>query len=767
MLAWVVSAVLAGVVIHLTNRLTRLERSVDALVDRMRALQNVAGETRAPSAAAPQPERPRPLPIPPPIIPPEPSARAPQQLWGPASAGPLEAQIRLTASAEASAVKKVDPTKGAASLEAQIGSNWLLYIGVVAIVVGVAYFEKLAFDNNWIGPAARVIQGAIAGAALFYGGWRFMRTRYRLYGQMIAGGGAAVFYLSIYAAFTLYHLIGRPPAFVFMCVVTAVAAWSADRRRAQGLALMAVGGGFATPFLLSSAAAAQIALFTYEAILIAGTMYLAHRRTWPWLNALSYAFTVLTVLAWASRFYTSSKYLVTEIFLTIFCAMYLYILRESRRSQRTVARLLHAVLHTAPFAYYIASLAILANHPVALLVYLVAATTAGCMAAARMPTIAGIVRLVLLVGVALPLLAWISSHTGRTWLVPALVTSGAIYVIHLIAHFEVTMREEDGLGRSDIAALHANALAAYLAAHWLIDAVDSRATAAAAALFAIWQAMIGAVLINRRRGHALHFMALAFTFLAVAIAIQFDGVWITIGWAAEGAVLMWLGLHERRNWLRAGGLIVFAMAVAKLLDLQFAQPTIDQTVLLNRRAACGAFVIALLYATTWLHAFAGQEGRDRRERREGSSPSRLARPSSPSRPFSPYATEVAAALVSAQVLTLSLFTSEIGTFWGLRLASDAWPSGTADGRFVRELMLSITWAVYATGLIVVGIRKRYAPLRYTAFAVFGVTIVKVFGVDLARLDRIYRVSSILGLGVMLLLTSYLYHRFRGRLDVST
>jgi len=97
-------------------------------------------------------------------------------------------------------------------------------------------------------------------------------------------------------------------------------------------------------------------------------------------------------------------------------------------------------------------------------------------------------------------------------------------------------------------------------------------------------------------------------------------------------------------------------------------------------------------------------------------------------------------------------------YWAL----GAPPGGT--GRFGRELMLSITWAVYATGLIVAGIRQRYAPIRYTGIVVFGLTILKMFAVDLAELDQIYRVSSVLGLGVLLLLTSYLYHRFRQALE---
>ncbi len=40
-----------------------------------------------------------------------------------------------------------------ANLEKKIGQYWLNRIGIVAILVGVSYFLKYAFENNWIGPA--------------------------------------------------------------------------------------------------------------------------------------------------------------------------------------------------------------------------------------------------------------------------------------------------------------------------------------------------------------------------------------------------------------------------------------------------------------------------------------------------------------------------------------------------------------------------------------------------------------------------------------
>src|SRR4029453_9336510 len=163
----------------------------------------------------------------------------------------------------------------------------------------------------------------------------------------------AILYVSTYAAFNLYHLISHPVAFALMSAITVLGAWLADSQGSQGLALVAVSGGFATPFLLPTGSDAEAALFTYDSLLIAGTIVLARRRDWPMLNIVSYAFTALTFLSWASVFYTSAKYLTTELFLTLFCAMFLYALRSTYHSAKTSVKTHRAVLWTAPFGYYV------------------------------------------------------------------------------------------------------------------------------------------------------------------------------------------------------------------------------------------------------------------------------------------------------------------------------------------------------------------------------------------------------------------------------
>ncbi len=208
-----------------------------------------------------------------------------------------------------------------------------------------------------------------------------------------------------------------------------------------------------------------------------------------------------------------------------------------------------------------------------------------------------IARLVFWVAVAVPLLAWTDAHTGRLWLTDGLVSITAVYAIFLLAHLEWMRRHEDQLSPAAIVLFHLNGLWAFGGAYLFINAVDAAAAAPVAAAFAIWNGLLAFTLWERQREHAVHAAALGFTLLMVAMTLKFDGASMIVGWAAEGAVIAALGLRERREWLRTGGLALFTLAIAWLIVLLFTSPPVDMVVLLNRRTACGAFVIALTY---WL-----------------------------------------------------------------------------------------------------------------------------------------------------------------------
>jgi uncharacterized membrane protein len=304
----------------------------------------------------------------------------------------------------------------------------------------------------------RVALGAAAGIGLIAGGQRLAGRGYGLYGQMLAGGGLAALYLSIYAAFGFYGLIGRNPALVLLLAVTVAAAVLSDQHRSQAMALMAVGGGFLTPFLVGGTEDRQVALFTYVALLVGGTMYLARRRNWPWLNVLAYACTILVVAAWADTYYTRAKYLRTQLFLTLYCVMFLAILRVHRPDATESGKTARMVLWTAPALYHAASLGVLAPHGIALLVYLIAFALVGIVASVRL-NMSGL-RLVVWAAAWIPLVAWLDAHHARVWVWPGLVTLAAVFALAVVAQLDRVFRRDATLDRADLLLLHLNGLGA-------------------------------------------------------------------------------------------------------------------------------------------------------------------------------------------------------------------------------------------------------------------------------------------------------------------
>jgi uncharacterized membrane protein len=79
---------------------------------------------------------------------------------------------------------------------------------------------------------------------------------------------------------------------------------------------------------------------------------------------------------------------------------------------------------------------------------------------------------------------------------------------------------------------------------------------------------------------------------------------------------------------------------------------------------------------------------------------------------------------------------------------------------LQQLALSGVWLFYSVALMVAGIWRRLQGLRIIAIVLFGITILKIFIYDLSFLERLYRIFSFIGLGVILLAVSYLYQRYK-------
>jgi uncharacterized membrane protein len=710
-------------------RLGRLARDLEELSERVGALER-ASRDQSQTAPTPAPTTPGW----------EAAPDAPSRPYGRPDVPPAAPAIELTAKgpagdAPASEAASTSPPiasrpeeaaytgSNADDLEDRIGGRGLLYTGVVVLLFGVSFFLKYAFDNAWVDERARVVLGFLGGLALVAFGRRLAARDLAAFGHALCGTGLAVLYLAIYAATHFYGLISQPAAFGAMTLVTIGASALADGQRAQSLAFIAVGAGFVTPFLVGREDSNQLALFTYDAILIAGTLVLALRRQWVALNGAAYVLTVLTVATWMSVGYRDDEWLRTLLFLTLFCVLFLLVLRETIRNESLTARVVALGLATAPVLYHVTAVVIAASHPPAIHIYLIAFTAAGLWLSAEphRPW----VRLAVLFGGYAPLFGAMTLPDGLSWTAPNVVTIVAIAMLNLMAVLDRVLRQQEALHKADLVALHAAGLGLFALLYTALQPIYPGLRGALAASLALGAAGLWRLLGERDVAAARNAAALAFTLVALGVAVQFDGRTVVIGWAAEGAALAWVGLRTGQPLFHIGGLALWALAALRLSDGYAATPT-NFTPIVNERAFASLFVIAMGYALAWLS----------------------------NRTSSPYAGRMRAALhVAASTLTLIWITAEIGSFWEIRQDSP-------QAYLYEHMMLSLAWGIYGAVLIALGMRRAYAPVRYIGMAVLAMTILKVFFYDLWELGGIYRVIGFIGFGIVLLLVSYLYQEGR-------
>ncbi|SPE45791.1 Membrane protein [Candidatus Sulfotelmatobacter sp. SbA7] len=222
-------------------------------------------------------------------------------------------------------------------LESRIGSHWLNRIGISAVLIGVSYFLKFAFDNNWIGPTGRVSIGLLAGIAVIVWSESFRRRDYKIFSYSLKAVGVGVLYLSLWAAFQVYGLIPSAVAFLAMAIMTAATAALAIKQDAEILAAVALTGGFATPLLLSTGQNREIQLFSYVALLSAASVVLVAFKPWRRLLVLSYAGTLVLYIAWYAEYYRRNEFAATLAFATIFFAIFAAAPLVSKTPEGTVS----------------------------------------------------------------------------------------------------------------------------------------------------------------------------------------------------------------------------------------------------------------------------------------------------------------------------------------------------------------------------------------------------------------------------------------------
>lgn len=203
-------------------------------------------------------------------------------------------------------------------LEKFIGENLINKIGIAITVIGVSIGAKYAIDHDLISPLTRIILGYLVGLGLLFFAVR-SKKNYENFSAVLLSGSMAIMYFITYAAYTFFSLYPQWVTFALLVIITIFTVTAAINYNKQVIAHIGLVGAYAVPFLLSQDPDGVVILFSYTAIINAGILVISVKKYWKPLYYSSFILTWLIFLTWYGPEYQTDKHLlIASSFISIF-----------------------------------------------------------------------------------------------------------------------------------------------------------------------------------------------------------------------------------------------------------------------------------------------------------------------------------------------------------------------------------------------------------------------------------------------------------------
>ena len=690
----------------------------------------------------------------------------------------------------------VQPTRTNAEWEALIGGRLFNRIGAAAIVIGMGFFLKYAFDNDLVSEPLRVLLGIGLGAGLVAVAERFRAKSLHIFAQGLLGAGIGVLYLSVYAAYDFYSLVSVAQAFGGMIAVTVVGFIFALRFNAFAVALLAWFGGYLTPLLIHSPQPNPAGLFVYLAILSAGMLALVLRRDdWFALKPLSFCAAYLIGFFWYLNAYTTLEHFGLALsFAALFWAMFFgvdfYRALSGRSLNDVVWRRIDSLLNSS--VSYAALFALVDDArpdwmPICSLLYGGAYFMAAQVLSRSRPdftfafmryTLTAIAQLTFAVAQAFDgewtIIGWSVEFAflvwaGLRWNRPFVSVAGMVvsamafpyllfwqFTSGLVTAVRVFLQTGDSFSLAETLWLPLGMYlvggAALLSAALLFPRILERLPRLAALIsFNIYHVAWVAVVASGI-SFALGYL-FSFERSFALVRGEYRQFYIAVTTMATLALAL-AAVARLRSWVEVAwlGWGIGALAAFGAVARGFVyEPSVEWAFALNIRVAGLTTLLVVSFALLRLYA-----------------PPKAVLGAQ----FQPFVHLFWGACAFALVFSmLSGETSDAFHSQIIRLyASPAYIKANAgiarkiaDLENAKQLALSLVWLLYATALMAFGFARRLRAARLAALGLAAAAILKIFLYDLSYLTTPYRIGSFIGLGVILMLVSYLYQRFKERL----
>ncbi len=760
-------------------------REINQLRSELKKLESTesSAENRGEPPVVPAVDLPKPLVAENFNAPPEPVAET-------APRPPLKDNFQKDSPVDEAARSSPLPPPRTAGIEEFVGKNLISLIGIIITIIGVAIGAKYAIDRELISPAARILFGyAFAAALSAVAVW--LKRKYLNFSAVLLSGALAMMYFLTFFAYSFYGLISQTAAFALMLAFTVLTVAAAVNYNRQVIAHIGLVGAYAVPFLLSQNSGRADVLFGYMTIINFGVLAISIFKFWKPLYYSSFIFTWLIYAAWFLSSYREGEHFgfalgfAATFFLTFYLTFLSYklIAKEEFNAEIVVLVLLNS------FIFYGFGYALLESRDAfkpllgaftlinALFNFGLALVIHRYRLGDRQNFYLAMALAVTFVTIAVPVqfegnwvtLIWMAEALMLFWIgrtKQLAVYENLAYPLMFLGAVSLLNVWQTAFQSATIPSpiFNQNFLTAILsaAAFGLIAFIDRDERFAPAVkeirLIAksVFPTIFLVVLYNAFRIEIGNYFqpliaasgnevfaageisdatrrAERFGYFNILWQINYSMFFLTI--------LSLINIHKVKNAvlgyvnLRLNFLTIFAFLSVGLhllseLRSDYLTPLDNGTLpteifLILIRYVCLAFAAALLYAN---YQYTAQEFLNRTD----------------SKIFSATAFDSAVHLIVLWMASSELIN--LMDIFGYRNS--------------YKLGLSILWGLYGLLLIIIGIVKRRAHLRIAAIILLALTLVKLFFYDIADLDTISKTVVFLSLGILLLIISFLYNKYK-------
>ncbi len=766
------------------DELTRLREQVSRSTVRPPIDAAAAAARRdAASTAAPSREEipvpPQPIPSPPPMVePPVFTPRpAPAEIPTPAPTPEPVSVAAFSPAQETTILPETAPTRPSffsrkLDWEKFIGENLINKLGIAILVLGIGFFVKYAIDQDWINEVGRVAIGLLAGGALMGVAHR-LRKEYKAFSSVLIGGGMAVLYFTIAIAFHEYQIFSQTVAFLLMVAITGFTIFLSIAYDRMELAVLALIGGFGSPFMVSTGEGNYIVLFVFILLLNVGILVLAYFKKWNLLNFIAYVFTIILYGGWFSTRvvevpnapYAGALVFATLFYLVFFLMNIIYNVKERRKftGMEIMMLLSNTFLYYGVGMYVMSQVAegnyrglftILlgvfnfafafglyrSNRVDRNLVYLLIGLVLTFLSLSAPIQLEGN-YITLFWALEAVLLLWLSQRSGIQLMKYASVLVLALMLGSLLMDWLDYSIAREGLPLL-INKLFITGIVsvAALAGTWSLLGREQLTDALAPnRFFKIYRTLVGIALVLflylvllLELQHQLAHSALSGD--VQVLAIGFYHYLFLLG------LLWWSGRLVNPIYTRITMVLSVVALLGYMTNLQPSTTYIRNGYLFNGTQTLGAFLFHYLPLLTLLVLLAAALRKVQQQYGFTSLIGKLS-------------------LWAASAAGVFLFSYELEHLWLLTSHPSA-AEHYETLRHVRKIGYPILWGVTSFGLMMVGMSRKIKTLRIISLSLFFLTLLKLFLFDVRDMTEGGKIAAFICLGLLLLVISFMYQKLK-------